>query len=226
MNTSSNHFRIHACRLRAFTQVELLAILVVFGLLVLMTLPAMSKVRERRNRIACANNLKNIGLALGMFSANSLDRLPWTMEVRYVGSEEHATNPAALWRHLVAISNYIRHPKLFICPSDPERRAAISWSEFTNNEFVSYALGPSASHFAPQSILAADRNIRLNGAVFTNAIVSFPGNSMVTFDQRIHGEAGNILHGDGSVQLVPSRNLSESFHDAHQANGTNVLAFP
>ncbi len=113
-----------------------------------------------------------------------------------------------------------------ICPSDRERRSATSWSEFTNNHFVSYALGLSASEEAPNTILGADRNLRLDGAVLTNVILSFPSNALVTFDQRLHNEAGNLLMGDGSVQQVPSRNLGEFFRDAHQATGTNLLAFP
>lgn len=225
MNTSSNHFRIHARRLRAFTKVELLAVLVVFGLLVLMTLPAMAKARDRRNRIACVNNLKNIGLAVRIF-APAMYRYPWTLPAAESGTLAFATNPAALWRHFAALSNELSQPKHFICPSDRERRFATSWSEFTNNHFVSYALGFSATEETPQSILAADRNIRLGGAALTNVILSFPSNVVVTFDRRLHNEAGNLLMGDGGVQQVPSRNLSEFFRDAHQANGTNVLAFP
>ena len=197
MNTPSNHFRIHARRLRAFTQVELLAVLVVFGLLVLMTIPAMSKARDRRNRIACVNNLKNIGLAFRIFRG---ENFPWNLDTDRGGTIHFATNPAALWRHLVAISNEMGDPKRFICPSDLERRSAASWSEFTNNHFVSYALGFSATEETPQSILAADRNIRLDGAVLTNVILSFPSNVVVTFDQRLHNGAGNLMLGDGSVQ--------------------------
>ena len=212
--------------LRAFTKVELLAVLVVFGLLVLMTIPAMSKARERRNRIACVNNFKYIGLSFRIFPTDQDGYFPWNVDTNRGGTIRHATDPAALWRHLLAISNEIGHPKVFICPSDRERRAATSWSEFTNNRFVSYALGLSASEEAPNTILGADRNIRLDGAVLSNTIISFSSNALVTFDQRLHNEAGNLLLGDGSVQQVSSRNLSEFFRDAHQANGTNVLAFP
>lgn len=91
---------------------------------------------------------------------------------------------------------------------------------------MSYALGLSASEEASQSILATDRNIRLDGSVLSDVIHSFPSNVVVTLDQPLHNEAGNLLLGDGSVQRVPSRNLSEWSRNAHQAIGTNVLAFP
>lgn len=227
MNVSSKSRHHRFTPLSALTRLEVMVIIAGLALLVMVALPPLLMARAKRTRIACVNNLNNIGLAfrIGTFALQSFVP-PWRAETDLGGTIQHATNPAALWRHFAAISNEISHPKLFICPSDRERRAATSWSEFTNNRFVSYALGLSVSEESPQSILGADRNLRLDGAVLSNAIISFSSNALVTFDRRLHNEAGNLLMGDGSVQQVPSHNLSEFFRDAHQATGTNVLAFP
>lgn len=226
MNAASKPNRRRLVEWQALTRLELLVIIAGVGLLVVAALPPLLMARAKKTRIDCVNNLKNIGLSFRIFSRTSEAYFPWNKDIDLGGTILHATNPAALWRHLSAISNEIADPKRFICPSDRERRAAGSWTEFTNNHFVSYALGFSATEETPQSILAADRNIRLDGAVLANVILSFPSNVLVTFDRRLHGEGGNLLHGDGSVQQVPSRNLSECFGNAHQATGTNVLAFP
>jgi len=201
-----------------------------FGLLVLLTIPAMLRARAKARRIGCVSHLKVVGLGFRIFATDNQGFMPFQFSTNspgtnnpisrpsFGGTREYALDPAGAWRHFAMLSNQLNLPVILHCPADRERTPARTFLEFTNNRFLSYTVGVSASEEQPQSILASDRNLLLDGLVVSNTVLTLATNLTVTWDRRIHDVSGNILLGDGSVQQVSSGRLSEQFHDAAVAN--------
>ncbi len=94
---------------RGFTLVELLVVIAIIGILVALLLPAVQAAREAARRMQCANNLKQIGLAMHMH-IDTRKSLPANGNYTWNGATVTTQNA---WSATARILPYIEQENLF-----------------------------------------------------------------------------------------------------------------
>jgi prepilin-type N-terminal cleavage/methylation domain-containing protein/prepilin-type processing-associated H-X9-DG protein len=78
-----------------FTLVELIVVIVVALILVSLTLPAIESARASARKVACLNNMRNVGLAIINFSSGQKSQLPLLVDPHQQVSTDESPNAQA-----------------------------------------------------------------------------------------------------------------------------------
>ena len=137
---------------RAFTLVEMLVVIAVIALIAALLLPALSKARQSGRRTACASNLRQLSVALSIYTGENEGDFPTI----------HQTNrwPSQLYR---GYENF----DVLLCPADqspPARYGGVTPDEAPR----SYVMNLFRDHFA-STLSAADLQ-RFNSGTYDGTI--------------------------------------------------------
>jgi len=100
-------------RAKGFTLIELLVVMAIIIILAGLLMPALGRAREQARKTTCASNLKQIGAALEMYTADNNERYPAS------GSLQSA---------LMASPTYIDDSQVFSCPSSTSSSSVYSYA--------------------------------------------------------------------------------------------------
>lgn len=99
---------------RGFTLIELLVVIAIIAILAAILFPVFAQARESARTTSCLSNMKQIGLAIKMYSVDYDEKYPTIRQ--YIDPNVGCCNGSYNWKN--EVQPYIKNKQVFACPSN------------------------------------------------------------------------------------------------------------
>jgi prepilin-type N-terminal cleavage/methylation domain-containing protein/prepilin-type processing-associated H-X9-DG protein len=142
MNTNYQHRRAAGKYVRSgFTLIELLVVIAIIAILAAILFPAFAQAREAARRASCGSNLRQIGMAVQMYTMDHNERMPGA------GADGRE------WP--LYLGPYLHNTQIFSCASDSSANPTIGGDGVTHLSYGYNCLVVDSTHYGFEGIGAS-----------------------------------------------------------------------
>jgi prepilin-type N-terminal cleavage/methylation domain-containing protein len=227
---------------RAFTLVELLAVIAIIGILAAMIFPALSRVKNSTSKTVDINNFRQLSAALHLYASDDNDLLPlsnwdyggalsdgkahrgwlYLPDLTATGTNVFRVNTGSLWE-------FLKEPKIYFCPMEKTDEITQRPEQISSYVMNGAVTGCKYSWDHPEILPPKLTQMRANDCIFFEADETDPAS--VNDGANFPSEGITSRHDQGGVFATCGGQAnyihSSTWQNDASADGKNYLwCFP